>query len=221
MRSTACCHQLRAMEETKHATPSMLQAVTPVVFLILMLTASVAFFGRDSSQGPNQIVLILSAMVAVMVGMRLGFSWRELQDGMVHGVSLAMGAIFILLVVGSLIGTWIMAGIVPTMIYYGLQILNPQVFLAASCVICALVAVATGSSWTTASTIGIALIGIAAAFELNLGMAAGAVISGAYLATNFPRSQTQRTWPRPWWGQIYSRISATCCGPRSRAFCWR
>ena len=184
------------MEETKHATPSMLQAVTPVVFLILMLTASVAFFGADSSQGPNQIVLILSAMVAVMVGMRLGFSWRDLQDGMVHGVSLAMGAIFILLVVGSLIGTWIMAGIVPTMIYYGLQILNPQVFFAASCVICALVAVATGSSWTTASTIGIALIGIAAAFELNLGMAAGAVISGAYFGDKLsPLSDTTNLAP--------------------------
>ncbi len=184
------------MEEKTRVKPTLLQAVMPVGFLVLMLASSVALFGADSSQGPNQIVLILSAMVVAILGMRLGFSWRELQDGMVHGVSLAMGAIFILLVVGSLIGTWIMAGIVPTMIYYGLQILNPQVFYAACCVICALVAVSTGSSWTTASTIGIALVGIAAAFGLNLGIAAGAIISGAYFGDKLsPLSDTTNLAP--------------------------
>lgn len=184
------------MEEKTRVKPTLLQAVTPVAFLVLMLASSVALFGSDSSQGPNQIVLILSAMVVAIMGMRLGFSWRELQDGMVHGVSLAMGAIFILLVVGSLIGTWIMAGIVPTMIYYGLQVLNPQVFYAACAVICALVAVSTGSSWTTASTIGIALVGIAAAFGLNLGIAAGAIISGAYFGDKLsPLSDTTNLAP--------------------------
>ncbi len=184
------------MEEKTRVKPTLLQAVTPVGFLVLMLASSVALFGADSSQGPNQIVLILSAMVVAIMGMRLGFSWRELQDGMVHGVSLAMGAIFILLVVGSLIGTWIMAGIVPTMIFYGLQILNPKVFYAACCVICALVAVSTGSSWTTASTIGIALVGIAAVFGLNLGIAAGAIISGAYFGDKLsPLSDTTNLAP--------------------------
>ncbi len=184
------------MTEKPHRTPSLLQAAIPVLVLIGLLSASVMLFGQDSSYGPNQIVLIITAMVAAVVGLRLGFSWRTLQDAMVHGVSLAMGAIFILLVVGALIGTWIMSGIVPTMIYYGLQILNPTVFYAAGCIICALVAVASGSSWTTASTIGIALIGIAAAFGLNLGIAAGAVISGSYFGDKLsPLSDTTNLAP--------------------------
>ncbi|MFQ5572513.1 MAG: Na+/H+ antiporter NhaC [Rhodothermales bacterium] len=176
--------------------PTLLQSLIPVLILIGLLASSVFFFGEDSSYGPNQIVLILSAMVAAVVGMRNGFTWKQIQAGMVHGVSLAMGALFILLVVGSLIGTWIMAGIVPTMIYYGLQILNPSVFYAASCVICALVAIATGSSWTTASTVGIALVGIAAAFGLNLGIAAGAIISGSYFGDKMsPLSDTTNLAP--------------------------
>ncbi|MCH8962521.1 MAG: Na+/H+ antiporter NhaC, partial [Bacteroidetes bacterium] len=162
------------MEAGTTRKPTLLQAAIPILFLIVLLSGSVKFFGSDASYGPNQIALILAAMVAVIVGMRNGFTWKQLQDGMVHGVGLAMGAIFILLVVGSLIGTWIMAGIVPTMIYYGLQILSPQIFYAACCLICALVSVATGSSWTTASTVGIALIGIAVAFQLSTAIAAGA-----------------------------------------------
>ena len=135
-------------------------------------------------------------MVGAIVGIRNGFTWKEIRDGMVHGVSLAMGAIFILLVVGSLIGTWIMAGIVPTMIYYGLQILNPSIFYTACSIICALVALATGSSWTTAGTVGIALVGIAAAFELNLGIAAGAIVSGAYFGDKLsPLSDTTNLAP--------------------------
>ena len=184
------------MEVRAPAKPTLLQAAIPVLVLIGLLYTSVKIFGEDSSVGPNQIVLMLAAMVASIVGMRLGYTWKELQDGMVHGVSLAMGALFILLVVGSLIGTWIMAGIVPTMIYYGLQILSPQIFYAACCVISALVAVATGSSWTTASTVGIALVGIAGAFGLNLGIAAGAIISGAYFGDKLsPLSDTTNLAP--------------------------
>ena len=184
------------MEKESKLTPSIWQALLPVLVLVVLLTASVIFFGSDSSYGPNQIALILSAMAAAIIGLKLGYKWRELQDGMVHGVSLSMGAIFILLVVGSLIGTWIMAGIVPTMIYYGLQILNPSIFYVACTIICALVAVATGSSWTTASTIGIALVGIAGAFELNLGIAAGAIVSGAYFGDKLsPLSDTTNLAP--------------------------
>ncbi len=184
------------MEEQTLKTPTLLQAGTPVIVLILLLASSVYFFGEDSSYGPNQIVLILSAMVASIIAMRNGYTWKQVQEGMVHGVSLAMGAIFILLVVGSLIGTWIMAGIVPTMIYYGLQILSPKIFYAACCIICALVAVATGSSWTTASTVGIALIGIAGAFGLSLAIAAGAIISGAYFGDKLsPLSDTTNLAP--------------------------
>lgn len=184
------------MEASTAKKATLGQAIIPVLVLIFLLACSVYFFGGDSSYGPNQIALILTAVAASIVGLRNGFKWKEIQDAMVHGVSLAMGAMFILLVVGSLIGTWIMAGIVPTMIYYGLQILNPSIFYAACCIICALVAVATGSSWTTASTVGIALVGIAGAFGLNLGIAAGAIISGAYFGDKLsPLSDTTNLAP--------------------------
>lgn len=177
-------------------TPTMGQAITPVLVLIALLVASTQYFGDGSSYGPNQIALILAAMVAVLLGIRNGFKWKDMETAMVHGISLSLGAIFILLVVGSLIGTWIMAGIVPTMIYYGLQILHPSFFYAASCVVCALVAVSTGSSWTTAGTIGIALIGIAGALDLSPAIAAGAIISGAYFGDKLsPLSDTTNLAP--------------------------
>ncbi len=182
--------------ETSKRTPTLLESLFPVAVLIGLLSASVYFFGDGSSGGPNQIALILSAGVAILVGLRLGFSWKELETGMVEGITLAMGAILILLVVGSLIGTWILAGIVPSMIYWGLQILHPSIFFPAACLICALVSVATGSSWTTASTIGIALVGIADALDLSTGMAAGAIISGAYFGDKLsPLSDTTNLAP--------------------------
>lgn len=184
------------VEDGTKQRPTLWQALIPVLVMVGLLASSVVFYADNSSYGPNQIALILSAMVGAIIGVRNGFTWKEIRDGMVHGVSLAMGAIFILLVVGSLIGTWIMAGIVPTMIYYGLQILNPSIFYAACSIICALVALATGSSWTTAGTVGIALVGIAAAFELSLGIAAGAIVSGAYFGDKLsPLSDTTNLAP--------------------------
>jgi len=183
-------------EELRRREPGFWQALLPVGFLIVLLTSSVVMYGSDSSYGPNQVALMLSGLFAATIGMRLGFTWKELQQAMVKGVSLAMGAVFILLVVGALIGTWIMAGIVPTMIHYGLQILNPTVFYAACCVICAVVAITTGSSWTTASTVGVALVGVAAAFGLSLGVTAGAIISGAYFGDKLsPLSDTTNLAP--------------------------
>lgn len=176
--------------------PSLLQALVPVLFLIGMLASSVALFGDGSSSGPNQIALILAAAVTVIFGLRLGYSWKELEDGIVHGISLSMSALLILLAVGSLIGTWILGGVVPTMIYYGLKILTPGIFYAAACIICCFVSLATGSSWTTASTIGIALIGIATAQSLHLGLTAGAIISGAYFGDKLsPLSDTTNLAP--------------------------
>jgi len=171
-------------------------SLLPVAVLIGLLASSVFLFGDGSSSGPNQIALMLSAGVAIVLGLRLGYSWKELEQGIVHGISLSMAAVLILLVVGSLIGTWILAGVVPTMIYYGLQILSPSIFYAAACVICCLVALATGSSWTTASTIGIALVGIATAQDLHLGLTAGAIISGAYFGDKMsPLSDTTNLAP--------------------------
>jgi Na+:H+ antiporter, NhaC family len=185
-----------SMDQTVKREPSLWQALLPVLFLVGMLASSVYLFSDDSSYGPNQIALILAAMVAALIGIRNGYSWKEIERGIVHSISLAMGAILILLVVGSVIGTWILAGVVPTMIYYGLMILTPSIFYAAACVICALVALATGSSWTTAGTIGVALVGIAAAQDLNLGLAAGAIISGAYFGDKMsPLSDTTNLAP--------------------------
>ena len=160
--------------------PSVAQALVPIGLLVALLAASVALFGEDSSSGPNQIALILAAGAGAIIGLRNGHSWQSIEHGISRGISVSMGALLILLVVGSLIGTWILAGTVPSMIYYGLVLLAPSVFYAAACVICALISLATGSSWTTAGTIGIALIGIATAQGLHLGLAAGAIISGAY-----------------------------------------
>ena len=172
------------------------QALVPVLFLIALLGASVYLFGDSSSSGPNQIALVLSAAVAGVIGLANGHRWTDIEAGISRGISVSMGAVLILLTVGSLIGTWILAGVVPTMIHYGLALLAPSVFYAAACVICAVVALATGSSWTTAGTVGIALVGIATAQGLNLGLAAGAVISGAYFGDKMsPLSDTTNLAP--------------------------
>ncbi len=177
-------------------SPTLLQALVPVAALILLLSSSVSLFGDNTSSGPSQIALILSAGVAIVIGLRNGYPWKDLEAGIVHGIGLSMGAILILLVVGSLIGTWILSGVVPAMIYYGLQLLSPTFFYAAACAVCALVALATGSSWTTASTVGIALVGIAGAQGLHLGLTAGAVISGAYFGDKMsPLSDTTNLAP--------------------------
>lgn len=184
------------MDSTSPREPTLAQALLPVGVLIALLASSVYLFGDGSSAGPNQIALILAAAVGVIVALRNGYTWTQVETGIVHGITLAMRAILILLVVGAVIGSWIAAGVVPTMIYYGLEILTPTVFYAAACVICALVALATGSSWTTAGTVGVALIGIAVAQELHLGLAAGAIISGAYFGDKMsPLSDTTNLAP--------------------------
>ena len=179
----------------------------PVLFLIGLLSLAVYFFGEDASYGPNQIALILSAAVGVLLGIRNGYTWKELEEGMVKGISLASGAILILLVVGSLIGTWILAGIVPAFVYWGLQILSPTFFFVSACAICALISFATGSSWTTVSTIGIALVGVAGALDLNLSVAAGAIISGAYFGDKLsPLSDTTNLAPAMAGTDLFSHI---------------
>lgn len=184
------------MTPALHRAPSLVQALLPILVLIAMLAGSVYLFGDGAAGGPNQIALMLAAGVGIIVALRNGYEWKEIERGIVHGISLSMGAILILLVVGSVIGTWILSGVVPTMIYYGLMILKPAIFYAAACVICALVALATGSSWTTAGTIGVALIGIATAQNLHLGLAAGAIVSGAYFGDKMsPLSDTTNLAP--------------------------
>jgi NhaC family Na+:H+ antiporter len=176
--------------------PSLVDALIPVIALVLMLGLSVYLFGDSSSSGPNQIVLTLGAAIASIVAVRLGYRWGELQRAMIAGISTAMVAILILLSVGGLIGTWLMAGTVPSLIYFGLELLSPQWFFAASCLICAIAALATGSSWTVAGTLGVALIGVSMGLGLSPAIAAGAVISGAYFGDKMsPLSDTTNLAP--------------------------
>jgi len=171
-------------------------ALLPLLLLISMLALSVGLFHSDSSYGPNQIALMLAAGVASLVGMKLGKRWQELEHAMVEGITLALRACLILLAVGSLIGAWMLAGTAPAVIYYGLGILDPAWFYPAALIICALVAISIGSSWTTAGTVGLALIGIAQIMDLSLPVTAGAVISGAYFGDKMsPLSDTTNLAP--------------------------
>ncbi len=176
--------------------PSLLDALIPLISLIALLSTSVYFFGDDSSYGANQIALMFCAGIASIVGLKNGIKWEQIEEGIVKGISMAMGAMLILLTVGALIGTWIQAGIVPTMIYYGLTLLSPDWFYVASCLICAVIAISIGSSWTVAGTIGIGLIGIAGSLGLSLEITAGAIISGAYFGDKMsPLSDTTNLAP--------------------------
>ena len=151
---------------------SMLEALIPVVALIGMLAYNVFVFGDDSLSGSNQFILLLGGMVAAIVGFRNSVPFKVMMEEVAENIKSTAGAILILLMVGALAGNWLISGIIPTMIYYGLQILTPTIFLAASLIICAIISIATGSSWTTSATVGIALIGIGEALGISLGMTA-------------------------------------------------
>lgn len=172
------------------------EALFPVIALIGMLAYNVYIFGDDALGGSNQFVLLLGAMVAAIVGFKNRVSYKRMIEEVAENIKSTAGAILILLMVGALAGTWLISGIIPAMIYYGLQILNPTIFLAASLIICSMISLATGSSWTTAATVGIALIGIGDALGISMGMTAGAILSGAYFGDKLsPMSDTTNLAP--------------------------
>ena len=158
----------------------MLLSFAPIALLVFLLFSAVQLFGADASFGPNQVALLIASAAAGLVGMYRGLAWAEVQESMVAGIKVGLGPILILLAVGGLIGSWMIAGTVPAMIYYGVSILNPSIFFAAAAIICALASISIGSSWTVAGTLGIGLIGIADSYGLSPAVAAGAIISGAY-----------------------------------------
>jgi NhaC family Na+:H+ antiporter len=169
----------------------MLLSLAPVGLLIALLSASVALFGSDASYGPNQVALIIGAAAAMIVGWYRGMNWQAIQDGMVGAITVAIMPMMILLSVGALIGSWMISGTVPGMIYYGIQLLNPGWFYAASALICALASLSLGSSWTVAGTLGVGLMGITTTYGLSPAITAGAVISGAYFGDKLsPLSDT-------------------------------
>jgi Na+:H+ antiporter, NhaC family len=177
--------------------PSFIQAISPILFLIVLLVINILIFGTDGLSGSNQLVLVISSAVAGLIAIfQLNIKWENLQDGIVKSISSAMSSILILLLIGSLAGTWLLSGIVPAMIYYGLQILNPTIFLIAACIVSAIVSIATGSSWTTVATVGVALLGIGKALGFGEGIIAGAILSGAYFGDKMsPLSDTTNLAP--------------------------
>jgi Na+:H+ antiporter, NhaC family len=181
---------------TDKKRPSLLQAFIPIISLVILLAINVIVFGAGATDGPNQIALILASGVAGLISWRLGYSWENIETSVVKSISSAMGAMLILLVIGSLSGTWLISGIVPAMIYYGLKILNPTIFLFAACIVCCIVSLATGSSWSTIATVGIALLGIGKTLGIHEGVIAGALISGAYFGDKMsPLSDTTNLAP--------------------------
>jgi NhaC family Na+:H+ antiporter len=194
-------------ESIQPKTPSMLDSVTPLIALVVMLTASVQLFGDNSSFGPNQIALMLAMGIAILIGLKNKHTWISIEKAIVNGISISLGAILILLAVGALIGTWLLSGTVPTMVYYGLKIIDPGWFYAATCLVCGIVAMSIGSSWTTAATVGVAFIGIANGFEMSTAVTAGAVISGAYFGDKLsPLSETTNLAPAVAGTELFAHI---------------
>src|SRR3954470_16380901 len=183
--------------ERQPRPPSLLDAVLPVVVLIALIALTIGLFGVSATDGPLQVALLLSAAFASLIAFKNGHDVASVADAAVGGVTTAVGAIFILLAVGSLIGTWNMAGTIPTVVDYGIRLLNPSVFFLATAAICAIVGLVTGSSWTTAGTLGVAFVGMAGVMGLSKATAAGAVICGAYFGDKMtPLSETTILVPR-------------------------
>lgn len=171
-------------------------AMIPIIGLVILLAFNVHIFGEDSLAGSNQFILLIGASIAAAVGFANKVSYKDMMRDIAKNIGSVAEPILILLMVGALAGTWMMSGIIPTMIYYGMQILNPTIFLAASLIICCIISIATGSSWTTTATVGIALIGIAQALGVSTAMTAGAILSGAYFGDKMsPLSDTTNLAP--------------------------
>ena len=188
--------------------PSLLMSLLPVVFLVILLSINVIVFKDDSSYGPNQLALLASAMFTALIGVFfLKQPYKDLEKQALETVGVSTQAILILLVVGALIGIWILNGVVPTMIYYGIKLINPTIFLPVSLVICSVVSLATGSSWSTVGTVGIALIGIGKTLGIPEGMVAGAIVSGSYFGDKMsPLSDTTNLAPAMAGADLFAHI---------------
>ncbi|TMR17657.1 Na+/H+ antiporter NhaC [Nonomuraea turkmeniaca] len=171
--------------------PSLADLVIVLVTLVVLIGGSLALFGLDALDGPIQVALVLCALVAMLVVLKNGNRWDEVEASGQRALSSVTSAVFILLAVGALIGTWNMSGTIPTLVYYGIQVLSPGWYYAAAALLCGIVAMSIGSSWTTAATIGVGLVGIATMLGVSAPVTAGAVISGAYLGDKLsPLSET-------------------------------
>ncbi|CAG5080279.1 Na+/H+ antiporter NhaC family protein [Parvicella tangerina] len=196
------------IEIKEHKKPTLLQSLLPIFVLMGLLAISVLVIWRDDSLGgANQMALLFSTGVAMIIGWRMNFRFVEMLKGVTDAINTALPAILILLLIGALAGTWLISGIVPTMIYYGLKILSPTYFLFSACIISAIISLATGSSWSTIATVGVALFGIGQALGITPGLVAGAIISGAYFGDKMsPMSDTTNLAPAVAGSDLFTHI---------------
>lgn len=189
--------------------PTLLDAMIPLLFLVLALVGAVALFGGDATAGPVQVAMFFAAAIAGLVGFKNGHTVASMSKAAVDSVGSAMGAIYILFAVGALIGTWNMSGTIATMAEWGIRFLNPNFFYLTAAIICALIALGIGSSWTVMGTMGVAFVAIAEAQGLSTAVAAGAVISGAYFGDKMsPLSETTNLAPAVAGTELFTHIRA-------------
>lgn len=182
--------------------PYLWEALVSLLSLVAGIALSIVVFGSEP-----HIAMLFGVMIASTVAWRCGYAWKNIQDGMVQGISNALPAIIILVIIGILIGVWIVSGVVPTLLYYGLKILSPEIFLPATLIICSVTSLATGTSWGTTGTIGVALMGIGSGLGFPLPVVAGAVLSGAYFGDKIsPLSDTTNMTPAMVGTDLYTHI---------------
>ena len=194
-------------QSNKKISLTLNESLLPILILILLLSFNVYVYGDDAMSGSNQFILLLGGFVGIFLGKIKGLSFSVMVNKIADNLKSVTGAIIILLFVGALSGTWLISGIIPSMIYYGLNILHPSVFLPSCLIICAIISIATGSSWTTSATVGIALIGISKAIGIPVEMSAGAIISGAYFGDKMsPLSDTTNLAPAISGSDLFTHI---------------
>ncbi len=190
---------------TKHKErrdPYLWEALISILGLIIFISLAILRYESDA-----HVPILLGVFIAALVGLRAGYSWKDIETGMLNGITNSLQAIVILCIIGILIGVWILSGVVPTLLYYGLKVLHPKIFLPATLIICSITSLATGSSWGTSGTIGIALIGIGAGLGFPLPLVAGAVLSGAYFGDKMsPLSDTTNMAPAMVGTDLYTHI---------------
>jgi NhaC family Na+:H+ antiporter len=191
------------MKQTEQAKPGLLLALTPVVLTLLILGTQIFYFGVFEPHIPLAIGLAITSIV----GVTLGLKWKEIQKGIFHVIHVALPSVSVLITVGMIIGIWIASGTVPSIIYYGLKVLSPELFLAAGMVICAVVSVSLGTSWGSVGTVGLALMGIGEGFDIPMYWTAGAVVSGAFFGDKIsPLSDTTNLAPAVTGTDVFSHI---------------
>ncbi len=197
------------MENTKKATtsPSLFGAFIPIIVLIGLLILNVSIWGDATLDGSNQTALIFAGGVAAVIALWRGKKWSVIQKKIVKTIGKSMSSILILLMIGALSGTWLLSGVIPLLVYYGLEILHPSYFLTAALIVSALVSLATGSSWSTIATVGVALIGVGNTMGIDPAISAGAIISGAYFGDKLsPLSDTTNLAPAMAGTDLYTHI---------------